>query len=773
MTDRSRPARQRVTDDPDKLLRILVEGIASETGGAFFSALVRTLATALGVRHAFVAEWARGPSRVRTLACWSDGALVPNFEFDLPGTPCEEVLTGRVGHHASGLQQLFPLDTALAGWHAESYLGVPLQSTAGKVLGHLAVIDDRPMPEEPVLASVMRIFSMRATAEMERLHALEAVRASEERYRDLYDEAPHAYLSVGTDGRVQRANRTALRLFGYAAQEMIGHPVFQIVAEGPEGLDRARAVFERFLAGIESHNEEVRCRRRDGTTVWVSLSVRPIRDDRGAVVATRSILADITDRKAAEEARRASEERLERVVGSAMDAIVAIDAARRIVVFNQAAETVFRCRASDVLGKPIDGLLTPALRETMDAALDDLASGRRGKPYAWLPQGLSARRADGREFPIEATLSLAETGGERLATLILRDVNDRIEAEKALRELNLHRDYLLEEIKAHADFEEIVGASPGLEEVLKGVELVGLTDSPVLITGETGTGKELIARAVHARSTRRDRPLIKVNCAALPTGLVESELFGHERGAFTGALAQRIGRFELADGGTIFLDEIGDMPAEVQVKLLRVLQEQELERVGGSRTIRVDVRVIAATNRDLAAAARDGSFRSDLYYRLSVFPLHVPPLRERREDIPLLVHYFASRAAARTARPIERIGGDTMRRLTEYAWPGNIRELANLIERAVILSQGPTLEVPAALLPGVASAAAKTTPGRPSPAEPADATLEQIERDHIVATLKRTGWVIEGPTGAARLLELHPNTRRSCMKRLGIRRPAK
>jgi transcriptional regulator with GAF, ATPase, and Fis domain len=285
----------------------------------------------------------------------------------------------------------------------------------------------------------------------------------------------------------------------------------------------------------------------------------------------------------------------------------------------------------------------------------------------------------------------------------------------------------------------------------------------VLILGETGTGKELIARAIHNLSRRREGPLIKVNCAALPTGLIESELFGHEKGAFSGALERRVGRFALADGGTIFLDEIGDISHEVQLRLLRVLQELEFEPVGSSRTQKVDVRVIAATHRDLEKAVADGAFRADLYYRLNVFPIRVPPLRERRDDVPMLAHYFAQKFAAKLGKRIEAIAPDTLRRLSDYPWPGNVRELENVIERAVILSAGATLEVEPELLPA---------PRAPAPAASAT-TLAELERQHTLDALERCGWVIEGPRGAAQALGLHPNTLRSRMKKLGLRRDAR
>jgi transcriptional regulator with GAF, ATPase, and Fis domain len=330
-----------------------------------------------------------------------------------------------------------------------------------------------------------------------------------------------------------------------------------------------------------------------------------------------------------------------------------------------------------------------------------------------------------------------------------------------------------------------VGQGLSITKLLEKVRLVAATDSAVLIFGETGTGKELISRAVHSNSARKDRPLIKVNCAALPSGLIESELFGHEKGAFTGATEQRIGRFELAHRGTIFLDEVGEIPPDAQVKLLRVLQEREFERVGGNKTIKVDVRVIAATNRDLAREVANGNFRADLYYRLSVFPLRVPPLREHPEDIGLLVPYFVRRYASKIGRKITQVSEKTEALLSAYSWPGNVRELENVIERAVILSPGPELEIPPETLAPLPIATpltnsnsdkadAQTAPAS-GEAEPTGESLalSEIERTHILAVLKQTNWRIDGPTGAARALNMNPSTLRSRMKKLAIRRESR
>jgi formate hydrogenlyase transcriptional activator len=334
----------------------------------------------------------------------------------------------------------------------------------------------------------------------------------------------------------------------------------------------------------------------------------------------------------------------------------------------------------------------------------------------------------------------------------IAELKDRLTQEKL---------YLEDEIRNERNFEEILGFSPALRRVLRQVETVAPTDSVVLILGETGTGKELIARAIHNLSGRRDRTFVKLNCAAIPTGLLESELFGHEKGAFTGAISQRVGRFELANGGTIFLDEIGEIPLELQPKLLRVLQEREFERLGSVRTLRTDARFVAATNRDLAAMVEEQRFRADLFYRVNVFPVRVPSLRDRPEDIPLLVRHFAQQFARRYNKKIETIPSEILSSLSRYHWPGNVRELENVIERAVILSVGPVLKVP------LSDLKERTIPSSSTKND----TLEEAERKHILSALEETRWVLGGPKGAAARLGINRSTLQFRMKKMGIARP--
>ncbi|MCA9095522.1 MAG: sigma-54-dependent Fis family transcriptional regulator, partial [Planctomycetaceae bacterium] len=370
--------------------------------------------------------------------------------------------------------------------------------------------------------------------------------------------------------------------------------------------------------------------------------------------------------------------------------------------------------------------------------------------------------ADERELSIFHIFAARATA-ELIRRQAVRQLDDSRQREDRLRierrRMEAEVAFLREELRSRSDFSEIVGESDGIWKVLRSIDMVAPTDSTVLILGETGTGKELVARAIHTNSKRHNGPFVRVNCAALPEALLESELFGHEHGAFTGAIRQRTGRFELADGGTIFLDEIGEMPLPAQSRLLRILQEQELERVGSSQTIRVDTRVLAATNRNLLDMVDDGTFREDLYYRLNVFPIQVPALRERKEDIPTLVRFFLKKLAERLGRKIESVPSDVIAALQDYNWPGNVRELENIVERAMILSPDDTLLLPSGVIPARRQRGVKNSVLR---------SLADVETEHIRAVLDHTKGTIAGPQGAARILDMNPNTLRSRMEKLGI-----
>jgi PAS domain S-box-containing protein len=477
--------------------------------------------------------------------------------------------------------------------------------------------------------------------------------------------------------------------------------------------------------------------------------------------ANASLRERIAERERAECTRRESEERLAAVLRTTMDAILVIDSHQRIVIFNEAAEKVFSCSSSEATGRDVSKFLTDDFASVLNSYIATVT--RRAAKQFWIPDGLRALRADGEPFPIEATMSRVEVAGEELFTIILRDINERKQAEAKLEQLERTNLYLQEELQTELNFENIIGSSPVMQKVFNSIEMVAGTDSTVLLLGATGTGKELIAHALHNHSRRRGNAIIKVNCAALPASLVESELFGHERGAFTGAVALKKGRFELADGGTIFLDEVGELSPDTQTKLLRVLQEQEFERVGGSRTLKVDVRVIAATNRDLTEEVFRGAFRSDLFYRLNVFPIEVPPLHKRKEDIPVLAAHFALKFSHRMNKRIQGISKEAYDLMQRNDWPGNVRELATLLERAVILCSGPIIQSDHLVL---------STPRPSSIAGPELLpTLEDSERKLIVQALEQTNGVLAGPNGAAQLLGVNRSTLWSRMRKLGILLP--
>jgi len=486
---------------------------------------------------------------------------------------------------------------------------------------------------------------------------------------------------------------------------------------------------------------------------WFLMQVDPMPPEQGGVVISH---VNITERKRAEEELAESHRRTSKILESIGDAFYSLDKDFNFTYVNREAERLWGLRREDLLGRHFlkvfpQAVGTPSYHRIMRAVED----GRMVAYEAISP--IIHRWVETSVYPTEAGLSI-----------YFRDITERKRAEEALKgalaEVRLLKDrlqeenvYLREEIKLESNITEVVGGSDAIRHVLHKVERVAPTDSTVLITGETGTGKERVAHAVHKLSGRRDSPFIKVNCAALSPGLIESELFGHERGAFTGAVAQRRGRFELADGATLFLDEIGELPIELQPKLLRVLQDGEFERLGGTKTIKADARVIAATNRDLRKEVQAGRFRTDLYYRLNVYPITVPPLRERREDIQPLVEHFVGIFSRKMGKEITSVASATLEMLRSYLWPGNVRELANVIERAVITTPGTVLHIS-----NLTEASPAAAPQKPS------MTLEEVEREHIIAVLESTNRKIDGPDGAAKILGLHPSTLRTRMNKLGI-----
>ena len=576
-------------------------------------------------------------------------------------------------------------------------------------------------------------------------------------------------------GNVLFINGAMARIHGYeSADEMKVNliefaPLYEIFYPDGRPIPYEEWPLSRVLRGESVTDWQLRVRRKDTGREWFfSYSGEPVRDEGGAPVLALLVTHDITERKAAEEALRESEARFRNMADTAPVIIWMSGTDRLFTYFNR--------QCLDLTGRGMDELLGNGWAELVHP--DDFGGGFDAYARAFdarepFTTEYRVRRADGTfRWLLDRGTPRFSAAGEFLGYIgSCIDITDRKESEAALQtlleevsrlknQLQEENIYLKEEIKLEQNFSEIVGRSDAVRYVLHKIEQVAPTDSTVLITGETGTGKELVARAIHGGSLRRDRPLLKVNCAALSPGLIESELFGHEKGAFTGAAGRKIGRFELADGATIFLDEIGELPTELQVKLLRVLQEGEFERLGGNRTLRVDVRIVAATNRNLWKEVQAGTFREDLWYRLNVFPITMPPLRQRAEDIPLLVRHFVKRFSKKMGKRITSVTPATLNALCNYLWPGNVRELANVIERAVINNSGPVLQI--TNFTEAFRAEAPSTPKK---------TLEELEREYILTVLDSTGWRVEGQSGAAGILGLHPSTLRTRMAKLKIQKP--
>jgi PAS domain S-box-containing protein len=625
------------------LLETILEGTAAQTGEQFFAALVLSLAKALQVDGAWVTEYLPELNRLRAFSFWLRDHYVPNYEYDISGSPCEVVIEQKsLVRYPENVVQLFPRDPELAAWNAVGYMGMPFLDDHGFVLGHLAVLDTKPLPSDPQLETVFRIFAVRASAELRRIRAESRIRESEDRFSRLFESAMDAIVELGQTFNIYRANRAALETLAIEDLDPTGRSFFQFLTK--DSADKLRE-------------------------------------------------------------------------------------------------------------------LTRNLDNSSQQSL-------------WVSGGLECLGENSKPFPAEASLSRFQFGHERRYTLILRNVHAQIEAERQISALTRESAYLQQEIGELYNFGEILGRSRPCQEMLSQIHQVGPTDATVLIQGETGTGKELVARAIHRASRRSAKPLVKVNCAAIPASLVESEFFGHEKGAFTGATHRRIGRFGLADGGTIFLDEIGDLSLDLQAKLLRVLQEGEFESVGSSQTQRVDVRVIAASNKDLRSEINAGRFREDLYYRLSVFPIQVPPLRLRSDDIGVLAEAFVRSFCNKAGRPPLDLAPNFIRKLRAYSWPGNVRELQNIIERAVIVSRGEALSLDGILPLTGTAAALEGNGGSTEQRAPRTASeLREMERANILQALEQSGWKISGESGAASILGLAPSTLTSRMKSLGIRRP--
>jgi formate hydrogenlyase transcriptional activator len=592
----------------------------------------------------------------------------------------------------------------------------------------------------------------------ERKKADDALHQSDEIFRQLVESVTeYAIFMLDLQGRVSTWNVGAERIKGYQAEEIVGQHFSRFYLR--EEVESGKPDRELKIAAAQGKFEDEGWRvRKDGSKFWANVIITAIRDESGNLLGFAKVTRDFSDRKKAEEAVRVSENRFRSLFESSPDAIIVTSGDGKIAEVNGRVEKSFGYNRSELLGQAVEILVPERFRQIHPSQRQQYTADPQVRPMG-IGLELYGRRKDGSEFPVDIMLSPAETASGKVVLSVIRDLSEKKQAEEALLRKERENQYLEEELNLEHSFEDIVGESAGLKRVLKQVETVAPTDVTVLILGETGTGKDLIARAIHQLSSRRGHTLVKLNCAAIPTGLLESELFGHEKGAFTGAISQKIGRLELAHQGTLFLDEIGDLPPELQPKILRALQEKEFERLGSNRTIPVDVRLVAATNRNLEKMVADRQFRSDLYYRLRVFPITIPALRERREDIPLLVRYFVAKHSRRMGKQIETIPPDVMKALAKWDWPGNIRELENFLERAVILSKGPMLRVPLAEL---------ETPGEPSAT--ADSTLQTTERDHILRVLRESKGLISGPKGAAARLGLKRTTLNSKLKKLEIER---
>ena len=559
------------------------------------------------------------------------------------------------------------------------------------------------------------------------------------------------------------------KMLGYTVEEWLGTPGFWLSIMPEEDRERAANCSETVFATGQPASVQFRWKTKDGRPLWVEEHLEAICDEHGNRIGLRGVTMNVNDRRLAEQELSDRSEELNEAQRLAKVGSWTWDLQNETVNWSKELYAILQ---RDPERGPLSfleqtDLFTPESSEKLRTATE--LSFKTGIPYEL---ELQMPASDGTNKWVNAR---GEALGDSRGQLIklrgtVQDITERKNAEEALQrahaevsqlknQLEAENIYLQEEIKlAHSD--EIIGQSDAVQYVLFKIEQVAPTDSTVLVSGETGTGKELVARAIHDASKRHDRAMVKVNCAALSPTLIESELFGHEKGAFTGATSRKIGRFELADGGTIFLDEIGELPLELQPKLLRVIQEGELERLGSSRTVKVDVRIIAATNRNLQIDVDKNRFREDLWYRLNVFPITIPPLRQHPDDIRALVEHFTNKFSRKLGKEITSIAPGALKALQEYSWPGNVRELANVIERGVINSQGSMLHLLDTL---------EKPPSDVSPLSPK--TLEQIERDYILHILEDTNWRIEGPRGAAQILGLHPSTLRNRITKLGIQKP--
>jgi PAS domain S-box-containing protein len=717
--------------------------------------------------------------------------VIDGHRFDFPRDfPAEETVTWWVYHNQTPVvisnpanEDRFPRVMELyRQYGVESGAALPL-TTAHRRLGSLVFGSEHrnAYSEEEVrflnlVADHVALAVDNALRHDERQEIEDDLRKQTAHFEKLFELAPEAIALRDTEDRVLRVNQEFTKLFGYTAEEAVGRDINSLIV--PQELCCESEELREALKRGERVNSDLVRRRKDGKRLAVSFVAAPVLVA-GSQPEIYAIYRDVTERKKAEAKLRRSEAYL-----AEGQRLSHTGSWARCV---RTGDVLWSLESFRIFGVP------PETKVTLDVFLEHVHPEDRLRAEERIERSVR----DKSEYELDFRIIRSDGAIRDIHTIGHPVVNDagevtefvgthmdvteqsasRTALERAFEEIKELKEQLYqenvalrEEIDETSMFEEIVGSSAALRQVLAQVETVATTDSTVLIYGETGTGKELIARAIHNLGRRSAQAFVKVNCAAIPTGLLESELFGHEKGAFTGAISQRIGRFELANHGTVFLDEIGEVPLELQPKLLRVLQEREFERLGNSRTMKTDARLIAATNRGLSAMVAENKFRSDLFYRLDVFPIHVPALRDRKEDIPVLIRHFVQQFSRRLGKNIDSIPATTMTALSEYNWPGNIRELQNVIERAVIVSTGSVLKVNVADLKPVRLPAGQKEVEEPqnSDAQRARSAMEENERQQILKILKETHWTVSGADGAAAKLGLKRSTLQYRMRRLGI-----
>lgn len=787
----------------EELLRVISEATSGLTGKDFFIELAKYITSTLSMRYALITECANEEkTRLRTL-CYVDGKeMLDDVEYDVTGTPCEIIMQGEDFFMARGVEKFFPKEKGI-----ESYIGVPILSPVTReVIGHIIAVDPNAVTSEVNQTAILKIFASRAGAELDRMKVEKELETKNRELKQRLNEIElyHTTMKnlrdqifwINRVGNIIRVNDAACRESGYNSDELNKMTVFDLNSSLTQQKweDKWNETSKQKQQILETNHK-----KKDGQVYQVEVTNNFIEYEGQAYFC--STVRDIRKRKMEEELLRTVSEHTAAITGEdyfvELAKFVTVSLNVRFAMVNKyanAEQTRLKMLAYvdnqkilegfeyEIAGTPCEIVMqgkeffcasnvednyprekdiqswvavpvySPITKQVIGniSAFDVIPMTSHQNQTSILK--IFAARAGAEMERMEAQQGLEQANNELAKRLKeIEDLKNQLQAENK---------YLQDEIKLTHNFDEIVTRSQVFHKVLQQIEQVAGTDATVLILGESGTGKELIARAIHNISNRSRRPLVKINCAALPANLIESELFGHEKGAFTGAIDKKIGRFELADGGTVFLDEIGELPIELQAKLLRVLQEGEFERLGNPRTMKVNVRVIAATNRNLETAMEKKEFREDLYYRLNVFPVICPPLRERKEDIPLLVKHFCQKHEAKVGKKISNIPSKVMNALIEYNWPGNIRELENIIERALILSKNETLEY-GEWLPVSKASAGKTN---------AYQKLQDVEREHILDVLKKTKWKVSGEQGAAKILGLNPTTLEARMKKLGIER---